>query len=316
MIKTPKFWQSKNLVSILLWPLSLLYWMFFCIKSCFGSQKKFDTTIICVGNVIAGGAGKTPSVIMLGKILQKNGDKVAYACKNYLSTIDTPTKVESSHKPPEIIEEAILLSKVADTFVAKNIVDAVEIANKNSYDYIITDDGLQNNKFYKDVSILVIDGKIGVGNNMMLPAGPLREPLRHALNKTNVIFMIGEDKHNISTQITNKKILNLTPKFKALRIKKTDKNYLAFTGIAYPQKFFDSLEKNNFSIKDKIEFPDHYLYDEKDISKLLEKAKDTGARLMTTEKDLVKIPKKYHKDISCLTIELAADNQNSVLNIL
>jgi tetraacyldisaccharide 4'-kinase len=269
-----------------------------------------------VGNAIAGGAGKTPSALMLGKILLKNNYKIAYACKNYLSIIESPTKVKPHHSPPQVIEEAILLSKVADTFVAKNIIDAIAMANKYSYDYIITDDGLQNNKFLKNLSILVMDGKIGVGNNMMLPAGPMREPLKKALSKSNIIFMIGEDKHSLSKQLADKKVIKISPKFKLLKAKKTGKHYLAFTGIAYPQKFFNSLEASNIEIKNKIEFPDHHLYSEKDIAVLLEKEKSTNSRLITTEKDLVKIPKKYHKDISYLEIELIPDNKSLLLNIL
>ncbi|MCH9753821.1 MAG: tetraacyldisaccharide 4'-kinase [Alphaproteobacteria bacterium] len=316
MIKTPKFWQSKNIISISLWPLSLLYWTISSIKSYFESQKKIDTKIICIGNAIAGGAGKTPSSIMVGKILKERGYKIAYACKNYLSTIKNPTKVSSSHCPPEVVEESILLSKIADTFVAKNIIDAVSAANKGSYDYIITDDGLQNNKFYKDISILVIDGTIGVGNNMMLPAGPLREPLKHALKKVNAIFMIGEDKCSISSQVQGKSIITLLPQFKILRTKKTIEKYLAFTGIAYPQKFFESLKKNNITMKDKIEFPDHHLYNEKEIDNLVKQANNMNSRLITTEKDLIKIPKQYHKDITCLVIELEPEKQKSILDIL
>lgn len=316
MIKTPKFWHSKNFISIFLWPFSLLYWLGSCIKSYFtGQQKKFNTKIICVGNAIAGGSGKTPSAIMVGELLIKNGYQVAYVCKNYLSTLETPTQVSSGYLPPEVIEESILLSRIADTFVAQNITDAISLADEGNYDYIITDDGLQNKKFSKDISILVIDGKIGVGNNMMLPAGPLREPLNNAVSRSDIIFIIGEDINKISEKIVNKKIVKVSPRFK-LSSKNKSEYHTAFTGIAYPEKFFKSLEKNNISIKYKFEFPDHHIYSEEDIYMLLEKAKSTNTTLITTEKDFVKIPKKYHSDISYLKINLIPDDELSLLNIL
>lgn len=312
MIKTPKFWRSINLTAILLYPLCLVYLLISTIIFYIQKPKKFNTKIICIGNVTAGGSGKTPVAIMLGKLLKKNDYKIAYVCKNYLATIKTPTKISKSHKSPDVVEESLLLSKVADTFVAENIIDALSAADQQSYDYIITDDGLQNNKFYKDISILTINGQIGLGNNMLLPSGPLRESLKSAIHRSDIIFMIGEDKKEILKKIPNHNYIKLIQKFN-LKYYNATQRYIAFSGIGYPEKFFKSLEDQKIHVIETIEYPDHYIYSVEDIESLIKKANNAGVALITTEKDMIKIPDKYKNKISCLFIELFAEKEEKLL---
>jgi len=309
MIRTPKFWRSVNIFSVLLFPISLLYLAISSFIFYLRTAKKFKTKIICIGNVIAGGSGKTPSAIMLGKILTKHHYKVAFACKNYLAPLKGPVKVNSKHTTSEVIEEALLLSAIADTFVAKSLLEAIELADDGFYDFIITDDGFQNNKFKKDMSILVVDGLIGFGNGLILPAGPLREPLAWAVKRADLVFMIGANHYESLSSI---KTINLSQK---LSLSGNADNYTAFTGIAYPEKFFNSLREQNLNILETIEYPDHKKYSEKDLDYLVKKAEKNNSSLITTEKDFIKIPSKYRNKISILKLELVSED-NEIIDMI
>ncbi len=314
MIRTPKFWQTLNIFSLLLYPLSLLYRIIFALLYTLKSPKKFSTNIICIGNAIAGGSGKTPSTIMLAKELKKQGYKVGLVCKNYKANIKDPIKVTKKHSPPEIVDEAVLLSKISDTFTAKNITDAITLADKQGFDFIITDDGLQNNRFHKDVSILVINGNIGVGNNLCIPAGPLREPIKSAISHSHYVFFIGKDKHHLSRLIDKEKLMHIEQK--NLSSPKKNTNYIAFTGIAYPSLFFETLEKNDYKVLQKFPFPDHYVYSKHDLGALLKVASKNQAKLITTEKDFTKIDQSLHCKIDILPIEFTAQNVSPLIDTL
>jgi tetraacyldisaccharide 4'-kinase len=310
-MKTPWFWRSINLVSLLLFPFSLVYWVVAQFNFSRYVPRKFATKILCVGNILAGGAGKTPVAIMLGQLLISKGFNVAYACKNYLGTISLPIKVNDSYKIGEIVDEAMLLAKTSDTFVAPNLIDAIAMADRGEYDYIITDDGLQNNQFYKDISILIVDGKVKFGNNFLLPAGPLRETFINAQDRVDFVAVVGDENSELIKD-ASKPMIFLQPEFG-----KTIKNkYVAFTGIAYPEKFYSSLEELKIDIVDKISYPDHFCYSVKDIEDLIKKSEKLGARLITTSKDLVKIAAIYHSNIDVLEMKLIPKNQLELEKLL
>lgn len=312
MIKTPKFWKSINIISLLLYPISLVYRLCSNILFFIKTPKRFSTKIICVGNAIAGGSGKTPSVIMLVKHLKKKGYKVSIACKNYKASIPGPVKVTTEHTCPDVVEEALLLSQVADTFTAHKLYDAISLADMGRYDFIITDDGLQNNSFKKDISILVINGEIGTGNNFCLPAGPLRETLDSALSKSDYVFFVGKDKHNISNKISKTKLIPVDKN--TLSHPKKNTRYIAFTGIAHPELFFKTLKDNHYNLLKTISFPDHHVFSGKDIQDLLNLAGDRGAKLITTAKDHIKIKKESRCKIDVLPIEFNASEIDCILS--
>jgi len=310
-MKTPWFWRSINLLSLLLSPFSLIYLVITRFRFASAIPRKFGTKILCVGNIVAGGSGKTPVALMLGNLLISKGLRVAYACKNYRGTISLPIKVTDAYKPGEIIDEAMLLAEVSDAFVAPNLVDAIAMADRDGYDYIITDDGLQNNHFYKDMSILVVDSKIGFCNNLLLPAGPLRETFVSAQARVNFIFVVG-DHDSVVLKNCNKPVMFFERKFG----KVAQKKYIAFAGIAYPEKFYSSLEELGIDVVERVSYPDHFCYSNKDIEALIKKANDIGAGLITTSKDLVKISEKYKKNIDVLEMELRPKNKTSLEKLL
>jgi tetraacyldisaccharide 4'-kinase len=305
----PKFWENKNIFSLLLFPLSIIYGVIFEIKFYLQQPRKFDKKIICIGNVTVGGGGKTPTAIAIAKILIENGYKVAFAIKNYKSKSKLNFIITDKSKySDEIIEEAFLLSKIAPTFVAAKRIDAIKQASKTKCDYIIVDDGYQNNEFYKDISILVIDGIQKIGNGFLLPAGPLRQCFDSAVKAADFIVMINSHDEKLVKKITahGKKIISAKAVISVNdKLAQHDK-FFAFAGIGYPFKFIKTLELNKYEIVGNKFYPDHYKYSEKDIIFLEKLADNYSAKLITTMKDAVKIP--ILKNLVVCHYEIKFDN--------
>lgn len=290
-MRTPEFWSSKNFLSTLLSPLSWLYYNTYKLR-CILNYKpyKSEIKVVCVGNLVAGGAGKTPVAIEIAKFLSKNGKTFCFLSKGYGGNFNGTLKLYPNSTAEEVGDEPLILFEYGDVFVTKNRAKALEYINENfNYDYIIMDDGLQNPTFVKDKAILVIDGSYGLGNELILPAGPLRDKDAYA----DLVIINNEDKHDLMSRFSN------TTKSKLIVETDLDKNveYVAFCGIARPEKFKNTLEENNIKVKKFVTFEDHHYYTKKEINNL----KSFGYKLLTTEKDWVKIK---DKDISFLKISL------------
>jgi tetraacyldisaccharide 4'-kinase len=312
MFKPPRFWKSINSLSISLYPFSILYsWI---SKARYSLQRPYRSKckVICIGNVTLGGSGKTPLAIAIGKLLIARKHKVAYACKNYGGSITAPTRVALSHNATQVIDEAVLLSKVAPTFVAAKRVEAIKAACKVA-DIVISDDGFQNNSFHKDVSILAVPEDKNFGNRLIFPAGPLREPLEAGLKKADLVFLMNETgtSHTMSRAAIAKgykgKAFKASPRYILCGPRR--KQYIAFCGIANPDSFFKSLEKLRIKLVGKHDYPDHHIYTGKDLSRLFKQAKALKAGLITTEKDLVKLNMNQQKEISCLKLSITISNK-------
>jgi tetraacyldisaccharide 4'-kinase len=308
MIKPPKFWRSKNIIALALYPFSVLYsWI---SKSRYILQKPYrcNCKVICIGNITLGGSGKTPLAIAIGELLITQKFKIAYACKNYGGSIAVPTQVSKTHTASQVIDEAVLLSKTAPTFVAQDRKKAVNSACKAAK-IVISDDGFQNNSFYKDLSILALPADKNLENNFIFPAGPLRESLNDGLNKADLTFMMNETKNShkktraiVEKYFSEEKIFKAISKYKLCGPQR--KKYIAFCGIAHPSNFFITLDNLEIELVDKLSYPDHYLYTKKDLSRLFTRAKESNAGLITTEKDLLRLSKDIQKKISYLELKL------------
>ncbi len=315
-MKTPKFWKSINFISILLWPLSLLYFISYKIRCLINFRPyKSKIPIICIGNLIAGGSGKTPLAIEIAKILKNNNKNYCFLSKGYGGNFKGIKKVDINDNFLIVGDEALILVKYGDTFISKNRVKGLKYINENfNYDYIIMDDGLQNPTFLKHIVILVINGSFGFGNNMFLPAGPLRDRLKYIYNKVDLVVINGDDEENI-TELCEEYDLPFTKvKIKA-NIENIDLNeeYKAFCGIGIPEKFKKTLEENNIKIKDFMVFEDHYKYTKLDIEKF---KNDDKISLITTEKDWVKLDLESKKNIKYLDIFLQFKNKELIEELI
>lgn len=304
-MKAPKFWQTKNLISLAFWPLSLLYIFASFLRSLVIKPTKITTPIICIGNFTVGGAGKTPIALALGKILQEMKIDFAYLGHGYKAKNKDLTIIDKSNIEAEKSgDEALLLSEIAPVFIAKNrLIAAKEIAKISQKKLIIMDDGLQNPSLKKDFKIVVIDGEYGFGNNMILPSGPLRVNPNKAAKYIDLAIIIGEDKFNLSSIFGAQKVIFAQAKI-ATKIDIKSNKFIAFCGIGRPEKFFNILKKSDFNLIEEISFSDHYSYENNDLEKLIKMAKSRSANLVTTKKDWVKFSKEYQNLIQFIDIEV------------
>lgn len=310
MLKTPKFWTEKNLLSLILLPISFIYFLGFSLLKTFSKPQKISKPVICVGNIIAGGAGKTPTAIALGKILREMNVDFAFLSRGYMNDGSKFLMLNEhgNFKANQVGDEPLLLLNIAPTFIAKNrLFGTRQIENMKDFSVIVIDDGMQCNLVKRDFTILVVDGQIGFGNYFMIPAGPMRETLSSGLKKADLVVLIGEAKDGLTKKFSGKKIIHA----KILPTNLDEfygKKLIAFCGLAYPQKFFSLLAANKMNVIDQISFADHYNYKKNDLKNLQKLAKEKDATLITTKKDWVKFPKFFQEKITHLDIELIFEN--------
>ena len=319
MLKAPKFWYQKKdtFLSRSLYPLSLLFRFGTKVRNIISKSKKSPLPIICVGNIVVGGAGKTPVSLKIGKVLKDAGFKPHFLSKGYAGLIKSSTLVQQWHSPKSVGDESILLSEIAPTWIGNDRNNSAQLAKQNGANCLIMDDGFQNPTIEKNFSIIVINASQEFGNKRVIPSGPLRESIKRGLARTNLIIVIGELSHNLRESIPNK-IPILEAKFvidKENKIFKGQK-IVAFAGIAYPEKFFESLKEQGAKIVKKIVYPDHHIYDENDLLHLVETANKTQSILVSTKKDFVRIPKTYRSLINTLEGEIVFENDDLILEIL
>lgn len=316
-MKTPRFWQNKNYLSLLLWPLSIIYLAAFIIKSKLTKTLKISKKVICVGNLTMGGSGKTPTALAIGQILQEMKIDFAYLTRGYKGRNKEILFLDKYQQYDSTItgDEPLLLKELAPTIISKKRAKgALEIDKNKQLQAVILDDGMQNNSLHKDLTILVIDNSLLFGNNMIFPSGPLRQSIKSGLKEADLIVSIGNQLKTYPN-LPHDKIV------KACIVCKNAKDFnnhelLAFCGIAYPQKFFNLLKDNNLNVVDNISFPDHFKYSDKDLQKICQISYKKNLRLITTKKDWIKFPKKYQDKIEYLDIELIFDKPKLVKNKL
>ena len=201
MLKAPKFWYKKNdtYISNTLYPLSLLFRFGTKLRNIFSIKSNTDLPVICIGNIVVGGAGKTPVAIKLGTLLKQKGYKPNFVSKGYGGIEKNNTLIKEWHSAQSVGDESLLLSEVAHTWIGKDRNKSFILAKENGADCIIMDDGFQNPTLQKDFSIIVINGEQGFGNKRVIPSGPLRESISRGISRANLIIVIGEISEDVKT---------------------------------------------------------------------------------------------------------------------
>jgi len=233
---------------------------------------------ICVGNIYVGGTGKTSLAIKLKKILEEKNFKVCFVKKFYKDQLD----------------EKKLLEKHGKLFIKKRRIDALEEAITEKYDVAIFDDGLQDGSINYDISFVCFNSLNWIGNGFLIPAGPLRESINVLKLQDNVVLNgYDEDLTDIKTQIKkiNSNVKIFENKYIHLNNDSFNKNqkYIVFSGIGNHKTFLNMLKKEKFNISKDFEFPDHYNYTKADLNKMLNYSKKIGAKIITTEKDFLRL---------------------------
>ena len=319
MLKAPKLWYKKEdtYLSRSLYPLSLLFRLGTKIRNIAGNPSKSEVPVICIGNIVVGGAGKTPVSLRIGKILTTAGYSPHFVSKGYAGIIKTSTLVESWHSPQSVGDESLLLSEIAPTWIGEDRNKSIKLAAHKGGNCIIMDDGFQNPTIHKDLSIIVINASQEFGNKRVIPSGPLRESIKRGLSRTNLVIVIGQLTEFLK-KIIPSHIPTITAKFNINNENKIFKGQkiTAFAGLAYPEKFFESLREQGAKIVKEITYPDHHIYNENDLLNLAEIANKTKSILVSTQKDFVRVPKSYKTLVNILDGEIIFENEELIKEIL
>ena len=296
-LKKPKFWDynKPNFISHLLNPLAKIFE--FKLKFSKKSKNKISgIKSICVGNIYVGGTGKTSIAIELKKILDKEKIKTCFIKKEYKDQID----------------EQKLLEKFGKTFINRSRLKALKNAIKENYDLAIFDDGLQDTNISYDLSFVCFNKKNLIGNGRLIPAGPLRENIKNIKNYDD-IFLNGNDENVDSfVDILRNENMNLNiyeSKYEIQNFNQINKeeDYIVFSGIGNHSTFIDTLKKNKIKIIKDIEYPDHYEYSQEDLNKIFNIAKNNNAKILTTEKDYLRLNQNHQDNINFIKIFLKID---------
>ncbi len=303
-MKPPSFWRTGGAAATLLAPLGCLYALGGAARLKYGTAFDAGVPVICVGNLTLGGAGKTPVVREIASILAANGKRVAILSRGHGGSARGPLRVDpATHDAASVGDEPLLLASAAPVYVAKDRASGARAALADGADCLLLDDGFQSPALKKTFSIVVVDGGAGLGNGRVFPAGPLREPPAWGLARADAIVMIGADTTGFAARHAGgKKTLHATlePVSRDLAGAKV----FAFAGIGRPEKFFASLRDLGCTLAQTREFADHHPYTRGEIEALLRDAAAAGAKPVTTEKDLVRIPTDLRAAIATLNVRL------------
>ena len=323
-MQAPDFWYDADasLPAAMLAPLAAAF-------DCAGRLNRWMTApmpspvpVICVGNLVAGGAGKTPTVIALARLLQVQGSTVHILTRGYGGREGGPLLVDPKrHSTVDVGDEALLLARAAPTWVGADRRVIAHRAADAGASVTIMDDGFQNPSIKKNFSLIVVDGEVGLGNGRVIPAGPLREDPVRALARADAILIMGEDRASVGAhlgRLARKQIphlgARLVPTADGARL--AGSKVFAFAGIARPEKFFASLRAAGCDVAGIRAFPDHYPFRASDVAALKSAAEKAGARLVTTEKDHVRLHPDDADAIATFAVEVAFDNPDRMLALL
>lgn len=319
MFEAPAFWKAgESLVwPALLSPLATLYEWGNRLNRRLAKPQECGIPVISVGNLTAGGAGKTPTTLALAQILSRLRHRPHVVSRGYGGKIDGPERVNPArHTAADTGDEALLLARATPTWIGRDRPAAARAAAAAGASCIIADDAHQTYRLKRTISLVVVDSDYGFGNGRLLPAGPLREPVADGLARTDAVVLIGDGTAALP-EFGNLPVFHarLVPHAEdAARLH--DRRLLAFAGIARPEKFFASLRQIGATIVETRTYPDHAPYSEDTIMRLVEAAHAQQAVPVTTEKDLARFPAEARAMVDSLRVTLRFDDLDNVQKFL
>jgi len=291
-VRAPDFWAADGLVPLVLSPLGRLYGFAGSICRALATPLRLPVPVVCVGNLTAGGTGKTPVALAIGHYLRARGLAVHFLTRGYGGRLEGPIRVEPGrHGAREVGDEPLLLAAVAPTWVARDRAAGGRAAVAAGAEIVVMDDGLQNPALVQDLKIVVVDGGVGFGNARLMPAGPLREPLGPGLARADaVVLIVDPEKEGIVPPAAAEPpwhVARFKPNAAAAAL--TKRRVVAFAGIGRPAKFFATLAALGAHVVGAHAFPDHHPYAPEEIVALTDIANAANALLVTTAKDAVRL---------------------------
>ncbi len=314
-MKTPKWWSGRGFWSTALIPVSIFYDMANTLRQAQVRTTRFNIPIICVGNLVAGGAGKTPTALYIGRRLKDKGVNAFYLSRGYGGRTNGPMLVNpKKHKATDVGDEPLLLAETLPTVVAADRAAGIQYAIIKGAKAIVMDDGFQNRAVYKNLALLVVDGMRGFGNGRLIPAGPLRERVKDGYKRAHAVLVLNRAS-------TLPPLPKDRPAFFARTFAKNGnmfkgKKIFAFCGLAYPDKFFEMLGTTGTRLMGQEAFPDHYQYTPLDMRKLLLRSFTLDAVLVTTAKDFVRLPERYRESVAVLEMDMEFESPSIFDSVL
>ena len=314
-MREPRFWsrevdpKSREAAPVMRMLLSPLAWAYAEVtrrKIAAADSVSVGATVICVGNLTAGGTGKSPVVADLrDRIQSRFGLRTATLSRGYKGKLKGPLKVDpTQHTAADVGDEPLMLAVTGESWIGANRAEAGQAMSEAGVELIVMDDGHQNPGLAKDLTFIVVDSHAGFGNGFVIPKGPLREPVIAGLQRADAIIIMGDGQEPAILHDAN---LPLIRGAISAKHKPPADRYVGFAGIGRPEKFFDTLEQLGVDLRDSVPFPDHHAFSESDVRYLKRLAQDHGAKLITTEKDYVRMTDQMRQEIEYLPIKVQFD---------
>ncbi|BBK39578.1 tetraacyldisaccharide 4'-kinase [Allostella sp. ATCC 35155] len=313
-MRAPEFWARRGPVPSLLRPLGALYALGGAVRWRLATPWRAPVPVVCVGNLSVGGVGKTPVVLDLARRLA--GRQPHILTRGYGGRLAGPVRVDPAvHGAADVGDEALLLARRTPVWVARDRAAGARMAVAHHARLLLLDDGFQNPSLAKDLSLVVVDGETGFGNGLVFPAGPLREPVARGLARADALVVMGEDRHGLAAA-------SPVPVLRARLVPRMPLSFapgapiVAFAGIGRPAKFFATLRALGADPAAEQAFPDHHRFREDELLRLEALAAGLGARLVTTDKDAVRLPPSWRARVAVLRVAVAWEDAAALVRVL
>ncbi len=305
LLSSPEFWQRRGIAAWALAPIGR------CLAAAGAARRRWTTPwrapvpVLCVGNIVVGGAGKTPVALGLAQWFSGKGITAHFLTRGYGGLLEGPVRVDpATHDATDVGDEPLLLAAAGPCWVGRDRIAGAQAACAAGAELLIMDDGFQNPTIAKDLALIVVDGGYGIGNGLIMPAGPLRESVAAALARADAVILLGDDAHDMKLRLGERPVLEamvrpLTP-VNLLQGRPT----IAFAGIGRPAKFFATVADLGAYPLATRAFPDHHAYRTAELAKLLAEAEAEDALLVTTEKDAVRLPAAWRARVLVVRVEV------------
>ena len=317
-MKAPSFWQDRQApAGRLLAPLGWVYGAATRWRLAHAHPWRAPIPVICIGNLTAGGTGKTPIVRDLAARLVRSGHCPGILSRGHGGSARGPVRVDPEcHSAAEVGDEPLLLARNAPCWISIDRAAGARAIAAAGSDAILMDDGFQHPTLVQDLKILVVDGETGFGNGRLIPAGPLRERIADGLERANAVIIMGEDRANIAPAISGRTLVLHAALRSPLAGQLGGQRLLGFAGIGRPEKFRTTLGEAGAEIVGFHSYADHHPYSERTLEGLAAEAVRAGARLATTEKDWVRLPPHWRERIRAIPVAVRWEDEAATDTLL